>query len=234
MIKAIMLDCGGVMVAPVNGDWLLPPAYEEVLGTRFVERIDEFRKARAPFLPLLPDTRRIDDDETECALFIRYFDAALSAMGVRLGQEQLKTLASLQTYRDDRYIFFDDVVPFLRKWSKTYRLGIVSDAPPSTRRIMQGAGVLSTMQGVTFSCDLGVLKPDPRIYQATLSQLGVQPEEAIFVDDIPEKLEGATRLGVKGIQMRRPMPSPYAMPSRWDGPVAHDFAELDTLLKAIE
>lgn len=231
MIRAVLLDCGGVMVAPATGDWMLSPGYEAILGEDFAKRhLSAFRRARRPFLHLLPDANCVDTDEAEHAMFIAYLGHTLEAMGITLTQEALSRLAWNQVYRDERYLLFDDIVPMLDRWAGRYLRGIVSDAPPSTRRILQTMGVMAHIDAATFSCDLGVLKPGAAIYQRTLAQLGVAPEEAVFVDDMPEKLRGAQALGIRGIQMLRPMPALFAAAPPWDGPVVRDMASLDALL----
>jgi putative hydrolase of the HAD superfamily len=42
----------------------------------------------------------------------------------------------------------------------------------------------------------GVLKPDPQAYLGCLQALGLQAEEAVFVDDQPRNVDGARRLGI--------------------------------------
>lgn len=232
MTKAILFDCGGVFVAPTTGDWLLGPGFEEVLGEDFIaEKLDLFRKTRAPFIHMIPDANRLDTDAEEYDMFLVFYRAVFDAMGQPVSEEGIKRLAWLQVYRDDRYILFDDVLSYLGKWKERYKLGIVSDAPPSTRRIMRSMGVLPFMDGATFSCDLGVLKPDARIFQSTLSQLSIKPKEAVYIDDFPSKLAGAVALGIPSFQMRRPMPETFRLPSLWDGPVVEDFAALDRALE---
>lgn len=233
MIKAIVLDCGGVIVYPINHDWLLGPGYEEILGDDFLEtKLDTFRTVRRDYLHLLPDTHRMLEDDAEYHMFIQYYDAVLGAMGISLPPDALAQLASIQTYRDDRYGLFDDVLPMLRAWRATYRIGIVSDAPPSTRRIMDSVGVTALLDGATYSSELGILKPNPDIYRATLAKLDVLPEDAVFVDDMPGNLVGAEAIGMRGIQMRRPMPALFQDVPQWEGPVVHSFAELDALVRS--
>jgi putative hydrolase of the HAD superfamily len=58
---------------------------------------------------------------------------------------------------------------------------------------------LSGFNHLTWSCELRTAKPDPAIYQHTLDRLGVQPEEAIFIDDIPANIVAARALGIDGI-----------------------------------
>ena len=52
-----------------------------------------------------------------------------------------------------------------------------------------------------FSCSCGLRKPDPRIYELALEQLGVEPGEAIFVGDgANDELAGAERVGMRAVQ----------------------------------
>lgn len=232
MIKAILLDCGGVMVAPTSGDWLLTPGFEAILGEDFIARhLETFRNVRGQYLRLLPDANVVDTDDAECEMFKAYFAAVFGHMGFSISGADIARFAHLQVYVDGRYTLFDDVLPYLAKWHSRYKMGIVSDAPPSTRRIMDTWGVLSHMDGPVFSCELGILKPDRRIFEAAIEKLGIMPEEAVFVDDFPSKMEGALSLGIHCIQMRREMPPLFDMPAQWDGFVAHDFAEVDAILE---
>ncbi|HET9098425.1 MAG TPA: HAD family phosphatase [Candidatus Saccharimonadales bacterium] len=53
---------------------------------------------------------------------------------------------------------------------------------------------------VVASAEVGLVKPDPKIYQLTASRLGVRTDECIFVDDISSFLESAQTLGMKTIR----------------------------------
>lgn len=233
-MKALLLDAGGVMIAPATGDWLLTPGYEAVLGEDFIAKhLPAYREVRRNYLHMLPDTNIVGTDEEEYAMFHPYFKQLLGAIGITLDDEALDHHCRLQVYHDERYILFDDVLPYLEAWQARYKVGIVSDAPPSTRRILGSLGVLDRVDGATFSCEIGAIKPDPRMYLRTLEQLGVAPEDAVFVDDMPRNLYGAQALGIQGIQMRRTMPEHFNLSDAWDGPIAHDFATLDALLHTL-
>lgn len=52
---------------------------------------------------------------------------------------------------------------------------------------------------VIDSSDVGVRKPDPRIYQELIGRLDVPAETIAFVDDLPENLPAATRLGIRTV-----------------------------------
>jgi putative hydrolase of the HAD superfamily len=51
---------------------------------------------------------------------------------------------------------------------------------------------------------LGLRKPDPRIYRHTCKELGVETNEAIFLDDIGENLKSARALGLRTIKVVDP------------------------------
>ncbi len=57
--------------------------------------------------------------------------------------------------------------------------------------------VFDVFHRVLASCELGLTKPDPLIYQKTLNILGLGPEETVYFDDRPELIAAASRLGVR-------------------------------------
>lgn len=52
---------------------------------------------------------------------------------------------------------------------------------------------------IVDSCEVGLRKPEPAIYGLVCERLGVRPEEAVFIDDIPLNVEGAEAVGMQGI-----------------------------------
>jgi epoxide hydrolase-like predicted phosphatase len=62
---------------------------------------------------------------------------------------------------------------------------------------------------VVDSCEVGLRKPDPRIYALTLERLGgVPPERAVFLDDHPGNVAGAEAAGITGILVPEDDPAP--------------------------
>ncbi len=51
-----------------------------------------------------------------------------------------------------------------------------------------------------LSCELRLIKPDGAIFRHTVEQVGVRPEEMLFVDDRKENVETARAVGLKAIQ----------------------------------
>jgi len=50
------------------------------------------------------------------------------------------------------------------------------------------------------SCDVGLRKPDPKIYQLALERGGARPEFTVYIDDRPELVEAGRRAGLTAIR----------------------------------
>jgi HAD superfamily hydrolase (TIGR01509 family) len=62
--------------------------------------------------------------------------------------------------------------------------------------------ITSLFDDVVLSGDVGVGKPDPRIYLLAADRLRLTPEECVFVDDVPAFVHGAVRVGMVGVHHR--------------------------------
>jgi putative hydrolase of the HAD superfamily len=71
---------------------------------------------------------------------------------------------------------------------------------PAQRRT-SGIDVQSLFDVVVESAIEGVRKPDPRIYLVACQRLGVEPSEAVFLDDLGSNLKGARALGMHTIKV---------------------------------
>jgi epoxide hydrolase-like predicted phosphatase len=57
---------------------------------------------------------------------------------------------------------------------------------------------------VVISAEVGMRKPDPAIFELSVSRLGVAPEASIFVDDHPGHLKAAVEAGMTTVLHRSP------------------------------
>jgi|SRR5581483_7055911 len=58
-------------------------------------------------------------------------------------------------------------------------------------------GFLDPFDHVTFSYELGVIKPEALIYEDAIRGVGVKPDEALFLDDRLENVEGGRAVGLR-------------------------------------
>jgi len=81
-----------------------------------------------------------------------------------------------------------------------FRMGVVSNTlmpGDGLRANFAQAGILEYFDAIVFSAEVGVNKPDPRIFDAALDTMGVRPDAAWFVGDKPQRdVLGAHRAGM--------------------------------------
>lgn len=58
--------------------------------------------------------------------------------------------------------------------------------------------ILKRFSHVIASCEEGYIKPHPLIYRRTLKRLGAQPHTTLYIDDRPDLIAAARRLGING------------------------------------
>jgi epoxide hydrolase-like predicted phosphatase len=74
------------------------------------------------------------------------------------------------------------------------RTGLISNSWGKGRYDRSQFPVL--FDGVVISAEVGMRKPDPRIYELGAKAIGLEPADCVFVDDIPGNLEPARELGM--------------------------------------
>jgi len=92
-----------------------------------------------------------------------------------------------------------NVLKLIQKLHGHYRLAVLSNAPPGLSQWLADWRILDFFDLVFCSGDEGVVKPDAMPFEVTLERLGVQPGEAVFIDDTMENVEAARKLGLQGI-----------------------------------
>lgn len=84
--------------------------------------------------------------------------------------------------------------------SSGMKLGLVSNTPPTSQYILDNLDLRKRFDVIVFSCDVGFLKPDPRIFKLALEQLETPPENTVLVGDkIRTDILGGAILGMRSI-----------------------------------
>jgi putative hydrolase of the HAD superfamily len=104
---------------------------------------------------------------------------------------------------DGNVAFFEGVPETLRALKKQgFLLAIVTDTANSISAKLSWfarGGFGEVWDAIISSIDIGTRKPDPRIYQAALEQLGLTADQAIFVGHRAAELSGARAVGMKTV-----------------------------------
>jgi HAD superfamily hydrolase (TIGR01509 family) len=95
-----------------------------------------------------------------------------------------------------------DIVNLLRTLRKTHKTGLISNAWDDLREWLIRQNLDDIFDYITISAEVGYAKPDARIYQFALDKLGVNADEAIFVDDVDKNIQASNALGMRGVLFR--------------------------------
>ena len=94
-----------------------------------------------------------------------------------------------------------ELIEFIHALKKKYKIGFLSNAFKGAREWVESHfQFLDAFDLTVFSYEVKLRKPDPKIYQLVCERLEVQPEEAIFIDDMAINVEGARLAGLHSIQ----------------------------------
>lgn len=133
------------------------------------------------------ESGRIDADA-----FDRGFAERLHAHGVAVDPERLSVRMQAGLRRDD------DTVRLIEELRTAgVPIALVSNA--FGRDCYAGFDLNALADVVVISSEVGIRKPSRRIYAIACERLGVTPEQAIMIDDLPQNLDGAARLGIAGV-----------------------------------
>jgi epoxide hydrolase-like predicted phosphatase len=95
----------------------------------------------------------------------------------------------------------EELFGYFRSLRPRYRTAIVSNSFVGAREREQDRyGFGDATDLIVYSHEVGVSKPDPRIYELACAGLGVPPPEAVFVDDTEEAVTGARAVGLHAIR----------------------------------
>lgn len=95
-----------------------------------------------------------------------------------------------------------EIVDYLRSLRSSYHVGLISNAWQDLRDYIISQKYEDAFDHMVISAEVGVMKPEARIYQIALEQAGVSPNEAVFVDDFYENIEGCQAVGMHGIHFQ--------------------------------
>ena len=102
-----------------------------------------------------------------------------------------------RNYLENSFTLDDGFLPCAKALRSRYKLALLSNDLSEWSKFLRNYYAIEPLIDAAFiSGDLGVRKPDCKIYQIALDNLGVQPNECVFIDDYPDRVEIAGKLGM--------------------------------------
>ena len=92
---------------------------------------------------------------------------------------------------------------YVRSLRPRYKTALLSNAWGDLRAVLERElKITDAFDVVVISAEVGLAKPDARIFQLIAEQLKVAPQEAVFVDDFLNNVEGARAAGMQAIHFQ--------------------------------
>lgn len=157
------------------------------------------------------------------------YGSALSRVRVAADDEILEAIhdAFRRHYKSEFYPCTKNV---LNELSQRYKLAMLSNTMSDKPRLqLEEAELDGLFEVMICSRDLGIRKPNPKIFEYVLKELGVAPGEAIHVgDSVEADMEGAVGAGITPVWINTPSQR------SWSGYTISSICELPDFLKILE
>jgi putative hydrolase of the HAD superfamily len=238
-VQGVLLDLGHTLVQYDVEDGALLTSYQQVhdyleqlnLGTQPVAQDLLLRVSKRALDTVIASYERGEIEELD---MLTIFDEALRHHGWHLEPELVHELLRREHAAYASHLLLQDAtratLEELRR--RGYRLGIVSNATipgPLMRDDLDLLGLSELVDAAVFSSEIGVRKPDPRIFASVLEALELDPRQCLFVGDrLKEDVGGSRALGMRPVlthEFRQEVP-----PAGDPVPIIQRFPELLTLL----
>jgi putative hydrolase of the HAD superfamily len=183
MIEAVVSDLGNVLLRFDN------TVFYRALKPYTGRSVEEIRAVTHDNLDLLMLF------EKGAVSPIDFFRNVKDLLSLTAGYEEF-----YKAYCEGVFTLVPEVRDLYRRLKPRYRMVLLSNVD-----IIRWTHVKSTFPDIllfdefVLSFDIGATKPQPEIYLEAIRAGGVRPDQTLFIDDMQANIEGAERMGMKGL-----------------------------------
>jgi putative hydrolase of the HAD superfamily len=180
MTKAVIFDLGGVLIADPA------PKMAEYYVKYFGVNLSDFHKAFVPY--------GLDWQEGKMTEHLLWKNV-MTVLGIKRKLPRSLWLDGfLSAYKEHKEVW--NFITNLKK--RSCKIGLLSNTEVPVMNFIKSVEKYQFDANI-YSCEVGLSKPESGIYHLAIKKLGVKPEEIVFVDDKQENVEGAKKVGMKGV-----------------------------------
>ena len=196
-----MFDAGGVLIRPVGGRWNPRYDFESIVAAHHPDVRPEL------FPGAIAEGQRVLDAGTSTVDRTIYHRAMLTVLGIPQPSDAL--LRELDAPAAGPVLeLYPDARPALERIRDDgIGMSVVSDTWAGLEITFEELGIGHFFAGYAISEVLGCRKPDPRMYAEGSRLLGLEPAACLFIDDDPELVAAARKLGYRGVTLDRDRPA---------------------------
>ena len=176
-IRAVVFDIGGVL--EIIDDSIFPgpwPARVGLSQAEFAELLQPL--ARSGAIGGITELEMYD----EWRRLLHIDDATVEAMAADVWRWYIGTI--------DQPLF-----DWFARQRGPRKTGILSNSGPGARERERPFGFEDITDDIVYSHEVGLAKPDPAVYALVAARLGVEPQEIVFLDDVPDNIAAAQEAG---------------------------------------
>ena len=183
MIKAVLFDFGGVLSTSGKRGFI-----RQILAELYEVPIDQLHAET-----FQGDWRRNKVDDVDV------LNSLNQEFGAHVTPEMFYAVAEGEVLRSPEVY---SLAAQLR--AAGIKTGILSNIFSVTAKYLREHGFYDDFDPIVLSCEEGYAKPDPELYEAAVTRLGVRPEEILLIDDQEKCGPPAESLGMQFLLAKDP------------------------------
>ncbi len=193
-VQAVLLDFGGTIA------YSHQPTWKEYQKTLLLTLKNHGYPISLQQLKTALDKLYIPNTQGKFKNYTHYWTTLLKRQNIPPQTSLIKNLETTRKQSINKlYRLYNHTIPTLTELQEKYRLALVSNCTMNTRKQINKLGLTKFFTHVSLSNEVGVRKPDERIYLDTLNALKLKGHNCIFIADEISDLEGAKALRMKTV-----------------------------------
>ncbi|MBN1193524.1 MAG: HAD-IA family hydrolase [Coriobacteriia bacterium] len=207
-LRAVFFDVGNTLLYP-------HPSVSEVCRQVLAEQ-GHVRDLHAidAYMPLVDayyEERYSEDDafwtdeEKTSSVWVGMYSLLCRELGIEEEAVAIARRVYEEFGRPERWALYEDVRPaFERLRDRGLAVGIISNWDSRLAHVLGGLGLEDVLSDVVSSAEVGLHKPDPRIFKLACDRMGVSPGQAAHVGDHQyADVLGASSVGMQAVLIDR-------------------------------